>query len=162
MDMYKETVKSGINPILSVVMWAISMYLFYILWGIAQILFEFSLSVVMYGIMLVITLGFGWFLVTKVLTEYEICISEGKLTITKIQSRRKQVLVALIALQNISDVCDAKKKKSKYDGVKAIPFTRPLQKGKEIYVIYKDDKDLGALKFKGSKKLILALKSAGK
>ncbi|MBQ4630795.1 MAG: hypothetical protein IJB70_07425 [Clostridia bacterium] len=159
--MYKETAKSGINPFVSVLIWVVSLYVFYILWGIAEILFEFTFPIGKYVIILLSTIIFGWFLVTKVIAEYEFEVAGGKLSVTKIQSKRKKIPVALVAMPNIVSVCEGKKLSEKYKGAKIYSFTRPLQKGQTVYVIFKDEKEFVALKLKGSKKLVSVLKKRG-
>jgi len=160
--MFNERMKSGINPIVSVIIWGVSLYVFYVIWGICEILFEFSFSALMHILMLLATVVFGWFLISKVLTEYEISIEERKINITKIQSRRRRALVALIASDNIADVCNENKKKTKYKDIKYISFVRPSQKGEIVYLIYKDEDKLSGIKMKGSKKLASALKQERK
>ena len=81
--MYKERVKSSINPILAVIIWFFGTYAFTILWGISEILFEFENNLIMQIICLLETVWFGWFLITKVLTEIEYEIFENKLTIRR-------------------------------------------------------------------------------
>lgn len=159
--MYEERLKSGINPLLLVVLWVVGMYAFYILWGISEILFEFSLPLVKYAIILLVTIVFSWFLSMKVIAEYKICVGNGKIMIDKVSSRRKSVAVALVALQNVCAVFEGKKLNAKYKGAKCISFTRPMQKGITVYVIFKDERDFVALKLKGSKKLVSLLKKRG-
>lgn len=160
-NMYKEISKSGVNPIISVPVWAVCIYVFYILWGIAEILFEFTFPIGKFVLVILATIVFGWFLVTKVVSEYEIEIGDKKLSITRIQSRRKRTPAALVAMQNVVAVYEGKKLGGKYKDAKVFSFTRPFQKGQTVYVVFKDDSGFAALKLKGTKKLISVLKKRG-
>lgn len=159
--MYEERLKSGINPLICVICWVIGIYAFHIIWGISEILFEFSLPIVKYALMILVTVIFGWFLNTKVITEYKVSVGNGKVTVDKVSSRRKTSAVALIAIPNIVSVYEGKKLNAKYKDAKCFSFTRPMQKGNTVYIIFKDDKNFVAIKLKGSKKLVSVLKKRG-
>lgn len=159
--MYEERLKSGINPLICVICWVVGVYVFHIIWGISEILFEFSLPIVKYGIMIFVTAVFGWFLNTKVITEYKVSVGNGKITVDKVSSRRKSVPVVLVAIPNVVSVYEGKKLNAKYKSSKCFSFTRPLQKGTTVYIIFKDDKNFVAVKLKGSKKLVSVLKKRG-
>ena len=81
--MYKERIKSSVNPIIATLIWLGATYLFTIVWGILQILFEFQLELAKYLVCIIETVWFGWFLINRVLTEYEAEIVSGKMRITK-------------------------------------------------------------------------------
>lgn len=133
--MCKERVKSGISPVFSTVLWFLSVYLFYIIWGICEIVFEFKLSIAKIIVCLSITIFYTWFLNSKILTEYEFEITKDVFVITKVLSKRRKVLFSK-KLCEIKKICDDKK----CCGIKAKhSFKRPLQKGKTAYVVFEDD-----------------------
>lgn len=156
-NMYKERVKSSINPFLLLVIWFVLTYVFTILWGIAQIVFEFESLITMQLICLAETVWVGWFLITRVLTEFEYEIFENKLTITKILSKRSSV-VCIIGLDNVKCVTKEKKKCNQFSDGRIKSFVRPGQKEKRYYVVYKSDESMKAVKICASKKLINHIK----
>ena len=148
--MYKERIKSGFNPILAVVLWLVGIYLFNILWEIAQILFEFNLTTLKHFCVLGITIAFGWYFISKILTEYEFEISGGKFTVKRILSRREK-LVTMIAADNIKLICDSEAKFNNISINKTKNYIRPKQNGKKIYIVYKNGDKTDAIKFKTDK-----------
>lgn len=150
--MCNERAKSGVNPIFTTVLWFAATYLFSIIWDIAQIIFEFNLSIVKIVVCFGITVFYAWYLITRLLTEFEFCVGDGKLSISKIVSKRTTPL-GMIALANIVDVCTEEKLK-KYDVKKLKNFTRPGQMGDTVYVVYKSDNALYAIKIKPGKELL--------
>ncbi len=155
--MYKERVKSSVNPIIALVIWFFGTYVFTILWGISQILFEFENHLIMQIICLLETVWFGWFLITKVLTEIEYEIYENKLTIRKILSKRTSI-VALVALSNIKTVTKDRKKCKEFHKGRIKSFVRPNLKKDTYYVVYKDEGATRAIAFSASKKVAELLK----
>ncbi len=149
MSIYKEKVKSGVNPVIAVVLWFAGIYLFNIIWGVAQILFEFNLTIVKHFCALGITIAFGWFFVSKILTEYEFEISAGKFTVKRILAKREK-LVNMVATANIKLVTDSKTKFESIPKNKVRSYTRPKQKGKTIYILYKNDDKTDGIIFKTS------------
>jgi len=155
---YKERVKSGVNPIVAVVLWFVGIYIFNIFWGLSQILFEFNLTTLKHFCALGITIVFGWYFISKILTEYEFEISGGKFTVKRILSKREK-LVAMIAADNIKLVCDSKAKFNSIPKNKTKSYIRPKQIGKPVYIVYKNGDKTDAIKFitdKYSKKQIEA------
>lgn len=151
-DMYRERVKSSINPILAVVIWFFGTYVFTILWGISEILFEFENLLAMQIICLLETVWFGWFLISKLLTEYEYEIFENKLTVRKILSKRSSI-VALIAIDNIKTITTRKDKcKGEHKG-RIKNYTRPGLKDNVYYIVYKDIDSTKAIKLNMPEKM---------
>jgi len=159
--MYKETAKSKVNPLLATAAWLVGTYAFIVLWGIAQIVFEFSLEALKAALCLVGTVWFGWYLITRLLTEYEFVLDGDKLTIVKVLSKRTAP-VRVVAYDNICAICESKEKYKKYDVKKLKSYTRPRQDGKSVYVIYKRNDELWALKLKISRQFIAELKKGNK
>lgn len=155
--MYKERVKSSINPILAVIIWFFGTYAFTIIWGISEILFEFENNLIMQIICLLETVWFGWFLITKILTEIEYEIFENKLTIRRFLSKRSSI-VALVAIGNIKLISKERKKCKNCHRGKIKSFARPGLKKDVHYIVYKDIDLTRAIKINASKKLIGKLK----
>ncbi len=152
--MCNKRAKSGISPVFSTVLWFFCVYLFYIIWGICEIVFEFELSIVKFIVCLLITVYYTWFLINKILTEYEFEITEDEFIVTSVLSKRKKVLIQkkLCEIQKICEdkkCCDTKTNRS---------FKRPLQKGKTAYVVFKDAKKLQSIEIKTDEKFIGKLK----
>jgi len=149
-NMYKERIKSGINPLFSTILWFASIYLFYIVWGICEILFEFSFSLGKIAICLLVTIYYGWFLIYKILTEYEIEITEDAFTVKSILSKRTKILVyeKLSAIQKVS--CDKKDLTAKVN----IKLKRPFQNGKNAYITFKTGKKIKCIQIKASERFI--------
>lgn len=149
--MCKEKIKSGINPIISTLLWLISVYVIYILWGIFEILFEFKFGFLKFIICLLITIYYGWFLISKILTELEVEITKDELIIKSILSKRSKLLLC-------QKLCDIQKiyENKKPMGLKIIKsFKRPMQKGKMTYVVFKEKEKLWCIEIKTSKNFIL-------
>lgn len=161
MNMYKQRVKSKINPLLATAVWFAWTYIFILLWGIAQIIFEFNLEIIKHIICLAGTGVFAWFLISKLLTELEFEVSGGKLTVKRILSKRSSDL-KIVALTNIIAICESKDKYRKYDVKKCKSLTRPGQEGKNVYVVYKDGAELCALRLKAEKELLSVLRKGNK
>ena len=160
-SMYKEIAKSKVNPLLATAAWLVGTYAFVVLWGIAQIVFEFSLEALKAAFCLAGTVWFGWYLITRLLTEYEFILDGGKLTIVKVLSKRSAP-VQMVASDNICAICESKEKYKKYDVKKLKSYTRPRQDGKAVYVVYKRNDELWALKLKISRQFMAELKKGNK
>lgn len=161
MNMYKQRVKSKINPLFATAVWFAWTYIFILLWGIAQIIFEFNLEIIKHVICLAGTGVFAWFLISKLLTELEFEVAGEKFTVSKVLSKRISV-IKIVALTNITAICDSKEKYRKYDVKKCKSLTRPGQEGKNVYVIYKDGAELCALRLKAEKELLSVLRKGNK
>lgn len=152
--MCKGRAKSGISPIFSTVLWFVSVYLFYIIWGICEILFEFKLSIVKIIVCLLITIYYTWFLINKILTEYEFEITEDEFIVKSILSKKTKVLITK-KLCEIQKICESKK----CSDIKAThSFKRPMQKGKKAYVVFEDGGKLRSIEIKTDEKFIGKLK----
>ncbi len=152
--MYKYQAKSGINPLLSTVLWFVSMYIFYIVWGICEILFEFRFTVGKVIICLLMTIYYGWFLIHKILTEYELEITKDSFTVKSILSKRSKVLVC----EKLCDVQSITKNKKELTSKVRLKLKRPLQKGTIAYVTLKDDKKTKCMEIKASKRFFDEMK----
>lgn len=155
--MYKERIKSSVNPIIATLIWLGATYLFTIVWGILQILFEFQLELAKYLVCIIETVWFGWFLINRVLTEYEAEIVSGKMRITKILSRR-QSEVLIVALDNISATYKEKDKLKNHRIAKRLSFALPGQKHPAVYIVYNSAGKESCAELKLSKKFWDVLK----
>ena len=152
--MCKERAKSGINPLFSTIIWFASIYLFYILWGICEILFEFEFGIGKLIICLFMTLYYGWFLIYKILTEFVFEISKDELIIKSILAKRSKILLCK-KLCNIQKICEDKKS---LDAKARLSFKRPMQKGKMSYIVFKDGGKPWSIEIKTDEKFIAELK----
>lgn len=155
--MYKERVKAGINPIWTIPIWAISIYVLSILWGIFQILIGFFQPYVMQIFLFAGTLLFGWYLVSKFMTEYEITVSHRYITITRFLAKKTNPVLT-IRSADIIDMADNKKDLSNHKISKTENFIRAFQKGNKIYVVYNINGENRLLKMKLSGLKITQLK----
>lgn len=152
MTMYKENLKSNLNPLLITVIWLVATYAFVILWGIAGILFEFSLESAKIIICIFETVWFGWFLMTKVLPEYNLEINSGKITISKTLSRRTNDIL-IIALKNVIGVYTSKDKLRQHRISKNINLTLSGQKSNPTYIVFNMNDTKWCVKIKSQKNL---------
>lgn len=153
-NMCKDRAKSGINPLLSTILWFVSIYFFYIVWGICEILFEFSFSVGKIIICLLITVYYGWFLIYKIMTEYEFEITEDEFRVKSVLSKKSKILLCE-KLCDIEKICNSKKDL----GTKVnLRLKKPLQKGTTAYIALKNNKKIKAIEIKASKRFIDELK----
>jgi len=145
--MFKERVKAGINPIWTIPVWAVSIYVLSILWGIFQILTGLFQPYVIQVFLFTGTLVFGWYLVSKFLTEYEITISARYITVTRFLSKKTNPVLTVRG-QNILCISDNKQelKKFRIDG--SVNFVRAFQKGNLIYVVYSSGSQTRLVKMK--------------
>ena len=150
--MCKERIKSGINPLMSTIIWGLGVYLFYIIWGISEILFEFDFSIAKIIVCLFITVLYGWFLIYNILTEYEIEITEKEFIISSKLSKKVKVLVCE-KLSDIKKITDTKE-----NAKVTFKIKRPLQKGDTVYITFKDGKKAKCIHLKADKKFIDKLK----
>ena len=148
--MYKETVKSPLSPVTAVLVWFISTYLFFIFWGIAQILFEFNMPYIKIGLCFLGTVYFGIFLITKILTEFKIEITDEEFIVKSVLAKREKIIV-IVPKDTFFET------RNEHKG-KALNLTRPYQKGKSTYLIFKNEEKEEAIKIKQSEKLIELLK----
>ncbi len=152
--MCKGRAKSGINPIFSTIIWFASIYLFYILWGICEILFEFEFKTGKLIICFLMTLYYGWFLIYKILTEFVFEISKDEFIIESVLSGKSKTLLCK-KLCDIQKICDGKKF---VDAKVKLSFKRPMQKGKRSYVVFKEKDKLWSIEIKTDEKFITEMK----
>ncbi len=137
--------KSSLSPLLAVCVWFFATYLFVILWGIAEIIFEFSLPVLKLILCFLGTLYFAIFLITKLLSEFHTELTESDFIIKSVLSKREKIVFSSErgSLIKISEKCEKR----------ARNFTKPFQKGKCVYLTFKDSDGETAIKIKCTKKL---------
>ncbi len=141
--------KSSLSPILAVCVWFFATYLFVILWGIAEIIFEFSLPVLKLILCFLGTLYFAVFLITKLLCEFHTELTGSDFIIKSVLSKREKIVFSSSA-DNLIKVSEKSEKKAKN-------FTKPFQKGKCVYLTFKDSDGEITIKIKCTKKLVQLL-----
>ena len=158
--MYKETAKSEKKPILLVVLWFVFIYVFYIAWGITEILLEIkSPFYVKHIILFFITTYLGWKIISKFITEYDYTADKNEFTATK-RLGRKQKLVAKVKYKNIVAIYDNEEKENlkNHTFQKKLDITKAYQNGKLVHIVYTFDSQMMLLTMKGSRKLIKLIK----
>lgn len=147
--MYKEKLKSPINPIAALIAWIVFLCLFKLLWGIVPILLNFDGSVIIGQVIsYILTIVFGWVLYSKIMTEYEVTLTDTKLIFEKHISK-KHAVIRQIALENIKDIYISDNVKVK----NCQNFIRPFQKETIVTITFNDGDHISAVKFKPSDKL---------
>ena len=154
--MYKEKFKSTINPLVALIVWGVSIYLFNILWGIAQILFEFGSGYIKYLVCIGVTVWFGWNFIAKILTEYEVEVTKDKLTIYKHLSRRSKEILS-IALNSITKIYTNKNDLQNHRISKKADITLWGIKENPTYIVYNAGKEEKCIILSG-KKLVSQIK----
>lgn len=158
--MYRETAKSEKKPILLVVLWFIFIYVFYIGWGITEILLEVkSPFYIKHIILFIITTYFGWKLISKFISEYDYTADKNEFTATR-RLGRKQKLIAKVKYKNIIAIYneDEKERIKSHDIKKKVDITKAYQNGKLAHIIYTFNGQNCLLTMKGSRKLIKLIK----
>ncbi len=154
--MYKETAKAGKNAMWLVVLWAIFIYVFYIVWGVGEILLEIKTpSAIKHIILFVITAILGWAIIFKFLIEYDFAARKHEFTATKRLSKRSQV-ICTIKYSSIELMCtDNEKEKLKdYKFYKKLNLVRAYQSGQKTHIAYRFDGKLCLVTLKISKNMI--------
>ena len=132
--MYEERIKSGINPIWAIPVWAVGLHVIYIVFGIIQILIGYDKPYFLHAALFAITVLFGWYFVSKFLTEYSIGVSSRYITVTKYLSR-KTTPMGTIRSQNIVLITDNKDDIKKFKITSSVNYIRAFQKGNKIYIV---------------------------
>lgn len=154
--MHRETAKSEKKPILLVVLWFVFIYVFYIGWGITEILLEVkSPFYVKHVILFIITTFFGWKLISKFIAEYDYTADKNEFTATR-RLGRKQKLMAKIKYKSIIAIYneDEKEKVKTHDIKKKTDITKAYQNGKLVRIVYTFNGQICLLTMKGSRQLI--------
>lgn len=159
-DMYKETAKSGKNPMIFILIWALFIYVFYIAWGIGEILLEIKTPFVLKHIILFgITAVLGWNIIFKFLVEYDFVARKHEFTATRRLSKKTQV-VCTIKYTGIMLMCtdEEKDKLKNYKIAKKQNFVRAYQSGQKMHIVYNFNSETHLVTLKISRNMINTIK----
>ena len=154
-NMYKETAKSGKSPMLLILGWVVFIYVYYILWGIGEILLEIKVYfAIKHLILFAISSVLCWSVIYKYLTEYDFATRKHEFTVTKRLSRKTKV-VCTIKYDSIEAIYneEEKKKLKDYTFSKKLNFVLAHQGGKKLYIIYRFDSKLYLATLKASRNM---------
>lgn len=157
--MYKETAKSGINPIIPIIIWAVSLYVFNIVWGIIQIIADYYIPLACHVIMFAATIVFGWYLISRILPEIEYELTDGKLHVTRILSKRSK-LISLVATENIKGIYTNRSALKASGASKPKNYARPGCKAPKVYIAYKDNGKISSIAVNLTEKMQSAIKKS--
>ncbi len=155
-NMFKETAKAGKNPLWLVLLWFIFIYVFYIVWGIGEILLEIKIHfAIKHLILFVITSILGWSIIFKFLVEYDFVARKHEFTATKRLSKKSQ-LVCVIKYENIVAIYNENEKQQlkNFKFYKKLNFVRAYQGGKKIHIVYNFDSKIYLTTLKLSRQMI--------
>ena len=158
--MYKETAKCKKSAIGPAILWIVFMYVFYILWGIGEILLEVTPPVIFKHLILwALTGWFGWTVISKFMIEYEFAARKNEFTATRKLSKKSQT-VCSIKYESIEAILthDEKEMIKNYSISKKQDFVRFYQDGQIVYIIYKFDSKTNLAKLKISRNMLKAIR----
>ena len=159
-DMYKETAKAGKNPMIFILIWALFIYVFYIAWGIGEILLEIKTPFLLkHMILFGITAVLGWAIIFKFLVEYDFIARKHEFTATKRLSKKSQV-VCTIKYNSIVLICtdEEKDKLKNYRFAKKQNFVRAYQGGQKMHIAYNFNSELQLVTLKISRNMLNTIK----
>lgn len=147
--MYEERLKPGINPLWSILGWAVCLYILYIIGGIFRILLKYDKPYITQISLFAATVLFAWYFVSKFLTEFEISISSRYITVTRFLSHKTNQ-VRTIRSSNIVLLTDDIEKTKKHHISKTENYIRAFQKGNPVYIISNENGKYLLTKFRFS------------
>lgn len=156
MNMYKENAKAGKSAIGPAILWIVFMYVFYILWGVGEILLGFHPPVLIKHLVLwALTGWFGWTIISKFLTEYEFAARKNEFTVTKKLSNKVQV-ICTVKYENIEAIYNNKQKSElkNYTKLKKYNFVSAFQTGAPTHIVYRFDGRLNLITLKISRNML--------
>lgn len=158
--MYKETAKSEKNPIMYAILWIAFIYVFYVLWGITEILIEakapfYVKHIILFGL----TTWFIWKIIKRFIVEYNYSLSSSEFVATR-KLGRKEKSVFAIKYKNIEAIYNIEEKENikNYKINKKLDISLTQQNGKQIYIVYKFNSKTNVVKLNASRKMIVLLK----
>ena len=159
--MFKENAKCEKSAFGPAILWIVFMYVFYIVWGIGEILIGIKLPFIIKHLVLwALTGWFGWQLIFRFMIEFEFAARKNEFTATRILGRKSQVICS-VKYENIEGIYfeETKKEiksfkiKKKYDAVRA------YQNGKTVYMVYRFDGKHHLFKMKISGQMLETIKN---
>ncbi|MBO5743277.1 MAG: hypothetical protein J6R68_03250 [Clostridia bacterium] len=150
--MFKENAKCEKSAFGPAVLWIVFMYVFYIVWGIGEILLGIKLPfIIKHLVMWALTGYFVWKLIFKFMIEFEFAARKNEFTAMRKLGKKSQV-VCSVKYENIEVLLtdETKDKLKNYKISKKYDAIRAFQTGKTIYMVYRFDGKLNLFKMKVS------------
>lgn len=150
--MFKENAKCEKSAFGPAVLWIVFMYVFYIVWGIGEILLGIKLPfIIKHLVMWALTGYFVWKLISKFMIEFEFTARKNEFTAMRKLGKKSQV-VCSVKYENIEVLLtdETKDKLKNYKISKKYDAIRAFQTGKIIYMVYRFDGKLNLFKMKVS------------
>ena len=160
--MYKETAKCKKSALGPTILWIVFMYVFYILWGIGEILLEITTPVILKHLILwALTGWFGWTVISKFMIEYEFVARKNEFTVTKKLSKKSQTICS-IKYECIEEIFTENEKEliNKYKSYKKQNFVRAFQDGQRVYIAYKFNSKTNLIIFKISRNMLKEIRES--
>ena len=160
-NMYKESAKSEKNGLGPTILWIVFMYVFYIVWGIAEIVLEIKIPPLAKHVVLwALTGWFVWQVIFRFIIEFEFAARKNEFTVERRLGKRSQI-VCSVKYENIEDIFtdETKLEIKKYKFFKKYDAVRAFQAGKTIYIVYKFDGKHNMIKLKVSRKMLEMIRS---
>lgn len=159
--MFKENAKCEKSAFGPAVLWIVFMYVFYIAWGIGEIILEIKLPfIIKHLVMWALTGWFVWRLIFKFMIEFEFTARKNEFTAMRKLGKKTQV-VCSVKYESIEALLtdETKDKLKNYKISKKYDATRAFQTGKNIYMVYRFDGKLNLFKMKISRKMLETIKN---
>ncbi len=159
--MFKENARSDKNAFGPAILWVVFMYVFYIVWGIGEILIGIKLPFIIKHLVLwALTGWFVWQLIFRFMIEFEFVARKNEFTATRKLGKKTQV-VCSVKYENIEGLYFEETKnelkkfrlKKKYDAIRA------YQSGRTVYMVYRFDGRYNMFKMKVSGQMIEAIRN---
>ena len=160
-NMYKETAKCEKNGLGPSILWIVFMYVFYILWGIGEILLGVQIPVLIKHIVLwALTGWFVWQIISRFMIEFEIAARKNEITVERKLGKKSQI-ICCVKYEHIEGIFteETKEEIKKYHLSKKYDTVRAFQPGKTSYIVYRFDGKYNLLKSKHSRKMLEVIKS---
>lgn len=159
--MFKENAKSKKSAFGPAILWIVFMYVFYIIWGIGEILLGINPPfIIKHLAMWALTGWFVWQLIFKFMIEFEFTARKNEFTATRKLGKKTQIICS-VKYENIETLLtdETKHEIKKYKINKKYDAVRAFQTEKTIYMIYQFDGNLNLFKMKISGQMIETIKN---
>lgn len=159
--MFKENAKCKKSAFGPAVLWIVFMYVFYIGWGIGEILLEIKLPTIIKHIVLwALTAWFVWKLIFKFMIEFEFAARKNEFTISRKLGKKVQVICS-VKYENIESLFfeETKDEIKKYQINKKYDAVRAFQSGKLVYMVYNFNGKINLFKMKISAQMLETIKN---
>jgi len=159
--MFKENAKCKKNAFGPAILWIVFMYVFYISWGIGEIILEIKLPTIAKHLVLwALTAWFAWQLIFRFMIEFEFAARKNEFTASRKLGKKIQV-VCSVKYENIEALLtdETKDQIKKYKIHKKYDAVRAFQSGKTIYMIYNFNGKINLFKMKISGQMLETIKN---